>query len=95
MASAKRKTLALLPSTKDLAALSPQKIELALTAIREEGERELAYATLSMKCGTACLISSLILFTILVMVGHDKAAAVIFGTSVVGLIGKIVLARLD
>jgi hypothetical protein len=95
MATAKRKVAALLPQPDELAALDSGKIELLLTAVKQEGDRDLHYAALSMKCGTGCLIASLILFTFLVMQGHDNAAAVIFGTSVLGLLGKIVLARLE
>jgi len=79
---------------KELGSLTPQKIQMVMDLIDREGEREFRYAWLSMLSGTVCLLASLAIFTYLVMRGHETAAGVVFGTTIVGLIGKIVLARL-
>jgi hypothetical protein len=67
---------------------------MVMEAIDREGNREFKYATVSMICGVICLLANLGIFTYLVMNNHERAAGVVFGTAIVGLIGKIVLARL-
>ena len=84
----------LLPTARDLALLSDEKVKAILEVIDREGERANRYAVYAMTCGTVSLLGCFGLFGYLVMQGHERAASLIFGTTVVGLIGKIVLARL-
>jgi hypothetical protein len=92
--STNKPPIALLPSTSDLQRLSSQKIELILEAIDREGERKLRYARLGMICGTVCLLGSLTASSYLAVIGHEKMAFVILGTSVLSVIGKMILQRL-
>jgi hypothetical protein len=47
-----------------------------------------------MICGTICLLGSLAASSYLAVMGHEKMAFVILGTSVLSVIGKMVLQRL-
>ncbi len=85
---------ALVPAAKDLALLSPQKVKLVLDAIDREGERDLQYASLAMRCGTWSLLGCLAATCYLVTIHEATMAKIVLGAAVLSIIGKIVAQRL-
>ncbi|MBB5061278.1 hypothetical protein HDF16_006014 [Granulicella aggregans] len=94
MPSNKNPEVSLVPALEDLVVLSPQKIRLILETVNSDKDPNLRYATMSLLAGSAVLVVAILAFTFLVHSDHPTAAGVLLGTSVLGVITKIILARL-
>ena len=83
----------LLPTSAELQPLSDDKV-MALVALAEsESRRSSHYALSGMFCGTLSFLSCLGAFVFLVMHGHDRAAEVVLGTTVLAIVGRMLRAR--
>ena len=95
MAPRTKKTgLALLPSTQQLAGLSEEKTKLILDVVNKVNERETWHGTIRMVIAGCCFSMCVASFTYLVMKGHEKAAAVVLGVTVLGVVGQMINARI-
>jgi hypothetical protein len=88
--SARQKANPLLPySAKELAAFNQEQLDSLFAVIDRERDRAHGYATESLRVGGVCLVTSMLIFMALVILGHDKAAGVVVGTTVIGAIVKL------
>lgn len=83
----------LLPSARELELLSEAKVHELVKLASEESQRELRYATLGMICGTVSFLGCLASYVVLVLENHDRAAAVVLGTTVLAIVGRMIGGR--
>ena len=84
---------ALLPSAADLSTLSDSTAMRVILAVDLQNARAFSYARSGMICGTVSFMACIASFTFLVMHGHATAAGVVLGTTVLGIVGKMIAAR--
>lgn len=84
---------ALVPPASELANLSEGQLRPLMDAITKVNTLEHWYAVFGMFCGTLCLLGSLGTFAYLVHDGHPKSAAVVLGTTVLGIIRQMISRR--
>lgn len=85
---------ALLPKAEDLARLGPKEVELVMDAISREGDRDLQYASLAMRCGTCCLLGCLAAVCYLATIHEQTLARLVLGTEVTAVLTAIIGQRL-
>ena len=93
MAPKKKAGFALLPKVSDLTVLSDDGIRAVLDTVSRVNERETRHATIRMGIAGFCFAVCVASFTYLVMGGHDKAAGLVLGTTVMGVVIQMINAR--
>lgn len=80
----------LLPPTSELQALSDEKIKVIAALADADSRRSNGYAIIGMLCGTISFLGCLGSYVYLVAQHHDTAAGVVLGTTVLGIIGRMI-----
>jgi hypothetical protein len=83
----------LLASPNQLKGLPPETVQLLIELVDREGQRDAAYAMVGIVCGTASFLAALVCCVYLVMHGHDTAAGLVLGTSLVAVVGHMIRGR--
>ena len=65
-----------------------------MDAISQEGDRELQYASLAVRCGACSLLGCLSATCYPVTIHETTMAKIVLGAAVLSIIGKIVAQRL-
>jgi len=86
-------TKSLLPSGKQLDALSEEKVRVIAALAEGESRRSYSYAIVGMVCGTVSFLGCLASYVYLVNQKHDTAAGVVLGTTVLAIIGRMIRGR--
>jgi hypothetical protein len=94
MAPKKKARLALLPKVSDLTQLSDDGIRAVLDTVNRVNEREARHGTIRMGTAGFCFAICVASFTFLVMGGHDKAAGLVLGATVMGVVIQMINARI-
>jgi len=83
----------LLPSTSELQLLSDEKVRIRASLANSESEGLHRYAKLGMVCGVVSFLGCLGSYGYLVRLGHDAAAGIVLGTTVLAVVGKMIRGR--
>lgn len=83
----------LLPTSHELEQLTDEKVKALIMLANAESRRSNIYAITGMLCGTCSFLSCLGGFVFLVLHGHETAAGVVLGTTVLATIGRMIRGR--
>lgn len=83
----------LLPTSAELEPLSDAKVKALMVLADHESKRSNLYAITGMLCGTLSFLSCLGSFVFLVLRGHERAAGLVLGTTVLAIIGRMIRGR--
>jgi hypothetical protein len=70
-----------------------ETVRLVVELADKESQRTAVYALFGMTCGTVSFLGALAFCVYLVMRGHDTAAGLVFGTTVVAIVGHMIRGR--
>ena len=83
----------LLPTSAELEPLSDEKVRILIHLADKDSQRSTSYAVIGMLCGTGSFLACLASYVLLVVHGHDTAAGVVLGATVLGIIGRMIKGR--
>ena len=83
----------LLPSPSQLRNLPEATVQRVIELADQESQRSARYAMFGMACGTVSFLGALASCVYLVMQGHDTAAGLVFGSTVVTIVGNMIRSR--
>jgi hypothetical protein len=86
--------VALLPSPSELGKLQPEVAVEVIGYADRVNRRDTYYANLGIICAVVSFLSCVGAFVHLVETGHPNAAGLVFGTAVLGVIGKFIDSRM-
>ncbi len=80
----------LFPPASELQTLSDEKIKVIAALADADSKRLNGYPIVGMLCGTVSFLRCLGSYVYLVSQHHDGAAGVVLGTTVIGIIGRMI-----
>ena len=86
--------LAVTPKAVDLALLSDASVKVVMDTAAQINAQEARYGIYTMCLAAACFMVCIASFTFLVMNDHATAAGIILGTTVMGVVGQMINARI-
>ncbi len=83
----------LLPTNSELQQLTDEKVKALIVLADGESRRSNVHTITGMHCGTCSFLCCLGVFVYLVVHGHETAAAVVLGATVLATIGRMIQGR--
>lgn len=80
----------LLPSVSEMQALPEEKLAIVVQLADSVNRRAFAYAMTGKICAAICFLGCLAVFGFLVNGGHDTAAGIVLGATVLATIGRMI-----